>query len=415
MASNNNGQNSGRDQQHDISCEDKLDSLLSITEQLVNVVDLDTLLNRILLEARLATKAEAGSIYLVRGDRLKFSYVHNEKLFQDQSSRYKYQDIEMPIDERSLAGFVAKTGQQLCFEDVYDIPEDRPYTFNRDFDNSAGYRSKAMMVIPIRASREKVVGVLQIINPVKDGRVGPFTQRDQNSIAFFANNAGIAVDRAMMTRELILRMVRMAELRDPHETGAHVSRVSAYCAEIYAQWARAHEVEHHLAQKNKDLIRVAGMLHDVGKVAISDTILKKPGRLTPEEYELMKYHTVQGATLFKNPASELDIISAEIARYHHERWDGGGYPGKIVTQNGKFVRFGPGLKGEEIPLFARMAALADVYDALISSRVYKKAWQEDKVLAFIKEQSGKHFDPQVVEAFLKRYEVMRSIKDFYPE
>ena len=143
------------------------------------------------------------------------------------------------------------------------------------------------------------------------------------------------------------------------------------------------------------------MLHDVGKVAISDTILKKPAKLTEEEYTVMKTHTTHGANLFKDTVSDLDKMSSEIALTHHERWDGNGYPNQ--------------LKGEEIPIAGRITALADVYDALISKRAYKEAWAEKDVLDYLVDQSGKHFDPDVIDAFLSIHDIIRAIRERYPE
>jgi HD-GYP domain-containing protein (c-di-GMP phosphodiesterase class II) len=400
-----------------IACEDKLDGLLAITEDLININDISMLLDKILGEARKSARADAGSIFLVEQNKLRFSYVHNDTLFTDQiSNKYHYVDFEMPIDETSLAGYVAKTGQSLLIDDVYCLCSDKPYCFNRSYDEASGYRTKSVLVVPMQTSRGKIVGVLQIINAKNDqGQVVPFSERNRAYVAFFANNAALAVERAMMTRELILRMIRMAELRDPKETGAHVNRVAAYCAEIYQSWATAKQVDSQTMKKTKDLIRVAAMLHDVGKVAISDTILKKPGRLTPEEFHIIKYHTIYAAQLFKNGTSDLDNLALEISLNHHERWDGTGYPGQLQDFSICPQTFGPGKKGESIPLPARIAALADVYDALTSVRTYKPPWPEDKVLATIKEECGSHFDPEVVDAFFAIYEVIHSIRQRYRE
>ena len=165
---------------------------------------------------------------------------------------------------------------------------------------------------------------------------------------------------------------------------------------------------------------MAAMLHDVGKVAISDLILKKPGRFTDEEFELMKTHTTHGARLFLHKHSEFDEIAAMVALRHHENWDGSGYPGHIDLETGEPVekdsrgRALP-LRGEEIPIFGRIVALADVYDALSSKRVYKNAWNEKDVLDEIKNQSGKKFDPELVDIFFDSLDMMRSILLRYPD
>jgi response regulator RpfG family c-di-GMP phosphodiesterase len=212
-----------------------------------------------------------------------------------------------------------------------------------------------------------------------------------------------------------LRMIKMCELRDPEETGAHANRVGAYSAEIYHQWALTKGIPEGEIKKTRDVIRIAAMLHDLGKIAISDLILKKPSHLDADEFTIMRQHTIYGARLFENPNSDLDVISAQIALNHHEHWDGSGYPGKIANLDGAPFTTGPGKKGEEIPLAARIVSLADVYDALVSKRSYKESFSEEVALQLIREQSGKQFDPEVVKAFMDIYEVIAAIKERYQE
>jgi len=270
--------------------------------------------------------------------------------------------------------------------------------------------------VPLKTSRDKIVGVLEIINALnRTGEVIPFTGEDESALHHFAHHAAAAVERAQLTREIILRMIRLCEMRDPQETGAHANRVGAYAAEIYHQWALSQGIPPEEIKKTRDLIRIAAMLHDLGKIAVSDLILKKPGGLNRDEFTIMKYHTIYGARLFQNPKSDLDVISGEIALNHHERWDGSGYPGQIADLSGKNLALGAGKRGEEIPLTARIVALADVYDALVSKRAYKDSFSEAEALDLIREQSGKQFDPEVVAAFLDIYEVIAAIKNKYRE
>ena len=125
-----------------------------------------------------------------------------------------------------------------------------------------------------------------------------------------------------MTRGMILRTIRMAEMRDPKETGAHVNRVGAYAVEVYEAWARRQGAPQSEIDAKRDIFRMAAMLHDVGKVAIADAILKKPGKLDPDEFEIMKGHTVHGGRLFLDRQSEFDDAAQDVALNHHERWDG---------------------------------------------------------------------------------------------
>ncbi|MHB8069222.1 MAG: GAF and HD-GYP domain-containing protein [Desulfobaccales bacterium] len=390
--------------------------LLSVMEELHQLKDLDALLDAVLLEARRLTGADAGSIYLVENGLLNFSFLHNDRLFSSARNKHIYSSQTLPLDNRSIAGYVACSGRPLVIEDVYEISKSQPFTFNHFFDEASGYRTKSLLVLPLKTSRDKIVGVMEIINALdQNGETIPFNERDQVIVGYFANNAAAALERAQLTRDEILRMIRMCELRDPKETGAHANRVGAYAAEIYHQWALNRGVSETEINKTRDLVRIAAMLHDLGKIAIPDRILQKPGRLEGNEFAIMKYHTVYGARLFENPHSDLDVMSAEIALNHHERWDGNGYPGKIRDLFADSVHFGPGKQGEEIPLIARIVALADVYDALVSKRVYKESLPEEEVQIMIQEQAGKQFDPEVVAAFFTIHEVIVAIRSKYQE
>lgn len=396
---------------------DLITKLLDIMESLYHLKDLDTLLDQVLLQARRLTNADAGSIYTIENQVLRFSYIHNDSLFAPESSRkYLFSHHTLPVDDHSLAGYVALTGEPLIIDDAYQLPPGLPFTFTKSFDEQSGYRTKTIIAMPLFTSRQKIVGVLQLINALGErGEVLPFTGQDRLILGYFADNAGAAIERARMTREVILRMIRMAELRDPEETGPHVNRVGAYAAEIYRCWGLNRGLPVEEIRVTRDLVRIAAMLHDVGKIAISDLILKKPAGLDTEEFAIMKFHTILGARLFQNADSELDVMSAEIALNHHEKWDGSGYPGKIADIYDPQVRLGPGKRGEEIPLAARVVSLADVYDALGSRRSYKEPLPEERTLEIIKGESGKQFDPEVVRAFLEVHDVLMAIKEKYQE
>jgi response regulator RpfG family c-di-GMP phosphodiesterase len=392
-------------------------SILQIVEKLSQIKDLHALLDAVLFQARKLTRADAGSIYLIENHVLNFSYIHNDTLFgASGTNKYIYTSQTLKIDNSSLAGYVALSGKPLIIDDVYHIPAEMPFRFNESFDQQSRYRTKSILALPLITSTDKTVGVMQIINPLDDDRqTGNFTPRDQVVLGYFANNAATAIERAMMTREIILRMIKMCELRDPKETGVHANRVGAYAAEVYHQWALSHGLADDEIKRTKDLIRIAAMLHDLGKVAISDLILKKPARLNPQEFQIMKYHTIHGARLFRNEESDLDALSAEIALNHHEKWDGTGYPGKIADIYQDNLSLAAGKKGHEIPLAGRIVALADVYDALVSRRAYKSPWTEEMTKDYIKGQAGKHFDPEVVEAFFAIYDVIVAIREKYQD
>jgi len=193
-------------------------------------------------------------------------------------------------------------------------------------------------------------------------------------------------------KELIFRMSRAAEFRDP-ETGAHIQRMAYYSQAIALGLG--------LDEAVQKLILEASPMHDVGKIGIPDYILLKPGKLTPEEFEVMKGHTRLGHELLKDSGSEILRAGAQIAISHHEKFDGSGYP--------------RGLKGHDIPLFGRIVAVADVFDALTSERPYKKAWSLEDASHFLEEGRGKHFDPLCVEALLATWDVVLDIRQRFQD
>ncbi len=188
-------------------------------------------------------------------------------------------------------------------------------------------------------------------------------------------------------KELIFRMSRAAEFRDP-ETGAHIQRMAHY-SQVIAQGLGLDAA----AQK---LILEAAPMHDVGKIGIPDYILLKPGKLTPEEFEVMKGHARLGFELLKDSGSDILRAGAEVAISHHEKFDGSGYPN--------------GLIGNKIPLFGRIVAVADVFDALTSERPYKKAWPLEQACRFLEDGRGQHFDPLCVEALFAGWERVLDIR-----
>ncbi|MBU4354211.1 MAG: HD domain-containing protein [Desulfobacterales bacterium] len=417
MTDNPASQNSESESKGAFCDKDICTRTLQVMEKLAHIKDVHALLAEVLLQARRLTRADAGSIYLIENNVLNFSYIHNDTLFgASEVNRYLYASHTLAVDNHSLSGYVALTGKPLLIEDAYHLPPGMPFTFNNSFDRMSGYRTQSILAAPLVTSNGKTVGVIQIINPLNDDRqASAFTPGDLLLLKHFADNAAAAIERAMMTREIIMRMIKMCELRDPKETGLHANRVGAYAAEVYHQWSLKQGIVDDEIKRNKDSLRIAAMLHDLGKVAISDLILRKPDKLNSEEFRIMQYHTIYGARLFRNQESDLDVLSAEIALNHHEKWDGTGYPGKIDDIYQDQPRLGQGKRGEEIPLAARIVALADIYDALVSRRAYKDAWSETTTLSYIKDQSGKFFDPEVVDAFLAIYDVITAIRDKYPE
>ncbi len=387
-----------------------ISDILETIRELNQIKDVDMILDRILFEARSLANADAGSIYLLWKKSLVFSHVQNDTLFGEHGAgAAQYTSHSLPITEKSIVGYSALTKEIVVIDDAYKIGNDLPYGFNSSFDKSNDYHTTSILTIPLITYNNSLVGVMQLINARdEDGKVTPFSEYSKTHIPIFTNNATSTIERNMLNRELILRMVKMAELHDPKETGVHVQRVGAFSAEIYQRWAEKRKLSNRKIRHFRDLISLAAMLHDVGKVGISDTILKKPGRLTTDEFEIMKQHTLFGAQLFTNMSSELDMIAHDIALHHHEKWNGAGYPGRAEKVGDKEVRYA--LSGEEIPLAARVTALADVFDALCSSRCYKESWDVEEAFKEIRRGSGNHFDPELVEAFFEITDILQAIQ-----
>lgn len=222
-----------------------------------------------------------------------------------------------------------------------------------------------------------------------------FNDWDRNLIEIFSAtvqaaymNLTLSQDVESTQRELIYALGELAEARSK-ETGNHVKRVAEYCrlfAEILG-----------LSSQEIDLLAIASPVHDIGKLTIPDKILNKPGPLTTDEFETIKLHTSAGHDILSNSNKVILRTAAMIASQHHEKWDGSGYP--------------LGLKEEEIHLFSRIVAMADVFDALGTDRVYKKAWPIEQVISYIVEQRGKHFDPVLVDVFLHYIDRFIEIKN----
>lgn len=400
-----------------------INEIIELSNELNTIQDLDILLEKILYEARRSVNADAGSIYIKVNDELVFSHVQNDTLsrYLPHGQKLIYTTFKIKINMRSIAGFVAATGLIVNISNVNNIAPNLPYKFNSTYDDISHYKTTSMLTVPLQTINGTIIGVLQLINAIDaNTNIIPFSKEDEPIVTLFANNASIVLQRAQMTRALLLRMIRMAELRDPKETASHVNRVATYAIEIYERWAKRYKLNEKELQNNRDILRMAAMLHDVGKVAISDLILKKPSQFNAQEYEIMKSHTYLGARLFHDKQSLFDEIASIVALTHHENWDGTGYPGYIDIDSGqplekdKYGKAKP-RKGEEIPIYGRIVALADVYDALSSKRVYKDAWDEDSVISEIKALSGKKFDPELVDIFLESHDFLKSIKQRYPD
>ena len=404
--------------------EEKLQRIIESEKMLGEIQDVDVLLERILTEARSIVHADAGSIYVVDSGNLKIKYAQNDTQLKSLApgDKLPYTFFSFPINEKSIAGYVAYSGQVLNIDDAYEIPSDKPYKFNQTTDKTTEYRTKSIYTIPLKTPIGKLLGILQIINAQNEnGEVISFDSDAELFINHFAQSAIKALENAYLTSNMVRRMLKMAEFRDPKETYSHVERVSSFALEIYDRWAYNHNIPESQSHKFRDTLKIAAKFHDVGKVGISDIILKKQSpRFTPEERAIMKGHSCIGANLFDPPESFLDEMCRDVALYHHERWDGGeeGYPGKFDYSSftiGEPLVVKEHISGNDIPLCARIVAVADVFDALSHKRCYKDAWKIEDAFSEIQVGSGTQFDPEVVLAFMQIRDRISAIQLAFPD
>jgi len=307
-------------------------------------------------------------------------------------------EIRIPADS-GLVGHAIQTEQAIFIDDAYT---NEPYKVVLSegalkVDRQTGYRTKAIIVVPFRNNDGEIFGAYQAINKMTES--GVFSTQDLEYISLAASYSGKSLEAVQLhheieetQKEIIFTMGEIGESRSK-ETGNHVKRVAEYSYILALGLG--------MAEEEAELLRIASPMHDIGKVAIPDAVLKKPGKLTDEEFDIMKSHTEIGYSLLMNSRRRILQTAAIVASQHHEKWNGRGYPN--------------GLRGEEIHLYGRITAIADVFDALASDRVYKKAWELERILNLFKEERGEHFDPRVVDVFMDQLPKILEIRDRYSD
>ena len=347
-----------------ISCELRLDKLLDIiAQQITRMLDVGRC-----------------TIYLKDAERNELW----SKIAQGRG--LEHTEIRVPLDGETVTSIVARTGQTINLADAY---EDK--RFSMAVDMVTDFRTHTLLAVPLKNNSGKVLGVFQVANKA-DG--SPFDKKDEGILLLLAPLAASSIEIAKLYQdvhvaqlETIYRLAVTAEYRDQQDTRAHLKNISIISYLLALALG--------MSKKEAELIKNASPLHDIGKVALADNILLKPGRLTPEEFEIMKSHTIYGGRILEGAHSKVLQVAHKMSLYHHEKWNGTGYP--------------KGLQGEDIPLEARIITVADVFDALCVSRVYKKAWKTDDAYLYILGESGKAFDPRIVAAFKKIYSSVRKL------
>ncbi|SDJ58046.1 HD domain-containing phosphohydrolase [Salimicrobium halophilum] len=326
---------------------------------------------------------------LASADRCTVWILDSEEQELWTTTAHGVEELRIPADS-GLVGTSIRTGEVVHVKDAYQ--DER---FNPAVDLSTGYQTKAILCVPFMNTDGEYIGAFQAINKLPPGDV--FNEEDEEIVRLAASYAGNALDSKLLheellatQKELLETMGQIGESRSK-ETGHHVKRVALYSYRL--------AILAGMTEQEARLLMSASPMHDIGKVAIPDTLLLKPGKLTDEEFEKMKEHTDIGYHIFRHSKRELLQAAARIAYEHHEKWDGTGYP--------------RGIKGEDIHIFGRITAIADVFDALGSDRIYKKAWPDHKILDHFRKQIGRHFDPRLMTIFLDNFDVFRKIRDEY--
>jgi HD-GYP domain-containing protein (c-di-GMP phosphodiesterase class II) len=337
-------------------------------------------------------RCETASLYLV--DQ-KTGELYWESALGEAGKELQ-KSVRLPINDRSIAGYVAMTGEPLIVNDVQNDPR-HSRNLSKASQKDAGknsFVSRTMVCVPV-TSKDRIVGVLQALNKLPGIHGGPertsryqwpvFFDEEMKLLQTLSHQVAIAIENAKLYSEIkknfyetVEALAEAIEKKDRY-TGGHTKRVVYYsmCIAKYMN----------LTPEQLERIRLGAVLHDVGKIGIEDKILKKQAPLDKDEWEVMQKHPEIGFDIMSRVEGLKDVVGA--MRYHHERWDGKGYP--------------LGLKGEEIPMIARVVSVADTYDAMVSTRPYRKGLDPKIAFDEIEKHSGTQFDPTVVKAFIQAF------------
>ncbi|MCS7224353.1 MAG: HD domain-containing protein [Armatimonadetes bacterium] len=346
-----------------------LETILRLSALINSALDLKTVLDNIMHAAEQLTGAETSSLLLYdeETDELYFSVARGEK-------GEALEEIRLKRGE-GIAGYVLETGEPVLVQDVRTDPRHAVRV-----DQTSGFVTRNLIAVPLRIDHT-LKGVLEVLNK----KEGTFTQHDLEDLMSLSVLSAIAIDKAQAHQDLqqlfeqaIRALVSALDARDPYTRG-HSERVTDYSVTIAQEMG--------LNRSDVERIRLSALLHDIGKVGVPDAILLKDGRLTDQEYEIIKQHPEIGYRVLRNMKRLGPYLDG--VRYHHERLSGRGYP--------------LGLMGDAIPLDARVIAVADVYDACTSDRPYRKAFPPEKALKILNEGKGTEFDPVCVEAFERAF------------
>lgn len=351
---------------------EQLKTLMEMTALINSTLDTHEIRKRAIESATRLSDAEAGSLILIDKERgeLFFEVAIGEKGDKLKEIRLK--------KGQGIAGWVAENEEPAIANDVQNDPR-----FFKGADEKSEFVTKSVLCVPVR-TKDKTVGVLQVINK-KDNL---FNEDDLEILSALSNQVAVAIENANLYQELkeafygtAEALAETIEKRDPY-TGGHTKRVMNYSLAIGRQMG--------LSKAELENLKLSAILHDIGKIGIRDKVLLKEGRLEPQELSQMRMHSRFGAEILNHIKQLKDVIPA--VRGHHEQYNGTGYPDS--------------LKVSEIPLSARIIAVADTFDAMTSDRLYRKALSVESAFEELRRCSGRQFDPDVVTAFIMAWKEM---------
>jgi HD-GYP domain-containing protein (c-di-GMP phosphodiesterase class II) len=344
-------------------------SVLTDTSTLISsTLDLEKLLNVIMNRLKEVMHAEASSIFQIdeETNELYFLVATGEK-------GEEAKEIRVPWG-KGIVGWTAEKGEIL---NVPDVTKDK--RFFTGVDKKTKFQTRSILAIPLKI-KGKVIGVAEVLNKIGDE---PFDERDEKVFEAISKQASVAIDNARLYTDLsdlfkssIRALVNAVEAKDKYTRG-HTERVTEYSVLIAGELG--------LPQEEIQRIELSGLLHDIGKIGIPDNILLKPGKLTDEEFEVVKQHPKRGVQMLQ-PIKQLSTVLDGIL-YHHEKLDGSGYP--------------EGLMGNGIPMVARIITIGDAYDAMTTDRPYRNALPKEEAIRRLRQDSNTQFDPELVEVFIQ--------------
>lgn len=364
-------------QRESLSANELLETIFSYVTKLSSMKEHEKMLVTLADMGRVLSNAERCSVWLLSEDK--------KRLWTKVAQGIEALEVQSDL---GIVGDAVKKNQKLVIDDVYKDPR-----FNAEIDKQTGYKTKSMMVVPIYDDVNEVMGAFQVVNSRSSKEI--FEIRDMERLLLASSYASEILIASKLTQEIedtqkevVFTMGAIGESRSK-ETGNHVKRV--------AQYSKILALGLGLSDKEAELLKNASPMHDIGKVAIPDAILNKPGRFNDEERAIMDTHAELGYKMIKNSSRPLLQAASIVAYQHHEKWDGSGYP--------------QGLSGENIHIYGRITALADVFDALGSDRCYKKAWDLEKIYELLRQERAKHFDPQLIDVFFENLEAILDVRE----